>query len=115
MGDFFNISDDDVNNVLNSPGKDTKKDDDVNYDIKEIGDRVTILDYSSVTHEFGEELDPDDYDNITDKDYYIVINKNKKGKYHSYTQDLLIVNPKTNKKFWIASKHVKPYLKIVTK
>lgn len=116
MEDFFDIfSDDDMNSVLNSPGNDTN-----DYNTKEIGDRVSVLDYSSVSHDNGNELEPDDYEKITDKDYYIVIatrQKNTKKRLNSvleYKQDLIIVNPKTNEKFRIASKHIKLYLKTIT-
>jgi len=84
-----------------------------NTETKDVGDRVIVLDYSSVTHMNGEELYPEDYDKITemkDRDeYYIVIETNKKVLFKRYMQDIVIVNPKTSEQFRTTSRHLRIY------
>jgi hypothetical protein len=82
-----------------------------NTETKDVGDRVIVLDYSSVTHMNGEELCPEDYDNIIrmNDEYYIVIETNKKVLFKKYMQDIVIVNPKTNEQFRTTSKHLRIY------
>jgi len=81
--------------------------------IKEIGDRVSVEDYSSMTHENGMELDFPDFDELFDVKYFIVIAVRQKivftSKYADYKQDLLIVNSKTNKQYRIISGHCKHF------
>jgi len=81
---------------------------------KEVGDRVTISDYSSVTNLNGIELAPWDYDDFNDDDYYIVIADKQQNRYDSYfvvyMQDLVIVNPKNNIQYRVSSRHVKLFL-----
>ena len=76
---------------------------------KEIGDRVSILDYSSMTTYDG--VEPLDYDDFDDRDYYIVIETNLMNYYDSYfvryKQDLVIAHPKTKILYRISLQHVK--------
>lgn len=80
---------------------------------KELGDRVAIMDYSSCTHMNGMELDSQEdedmqFNRLT---YFIVIETDcdyiYDAYYKKYHQNLVIVNPLTNKKFRINSGHVK--------
>ena len=77
---------------------------------KEVGDRVKVIDFSSMTH-LEEALEFDDYDEIEPVDYFIVIATHEKSEYKSfvltYTQDLIIVNPVSNKQYRIISGHTK--------
>lgn len=79
---------------------------------KEIGDRVNILDYSSVTHMDGKELDSEadeemQFNNLT---YFIVIQDRQRHEYDAYytkfNQDMVIVNPFTNIRFRANSGHL---------
>ena len=79
---------------------------------KQVGDRVTILDYSSCTHMNGLPLD---YEQDEEMSFnfittFIVIETGLKHRYEayytSYKQDLVIVNPLTNKRYRIISGHV---------
>jgi len=80
---------------------------------KEIGDRVTILDYSSCTHMDGKELDSeaDEEMQFNSMTYFIVIETGQNyvhdAYYAKYKQNLIIVNPLTNVRFRINSGHVK--------
>jgi len=80
---------------------------------KEIGDRVTVLDYSSCTDMNGMELDSeqDEEMQFNAMTYFIVIKTQQKYIYNAYytkyCQDLIIVNPLNKKKFRINSGHVK--------
>ena len=84
-----------------------------NTEYKDIGDRVVVLDYSSVSHLNGEELFPEDYDRVEEMkekdEYYIVIETGKKVLFKRYMQDLVIVNPKTNEQFRVPSRHLRIY------
>ena len=80
---------------------------------KELGDRVTIQDYSSCTHMNGMELDSEEdremqFNAMT---YFVVIetdcNYIYNAYYKTYKQNLVIANPLTQKKFRINSGHVK--------
>jgi len=79
-----------------------------NTEPKSIGDRVEILDFSSLSNKNGEEVE-----NIEEIDenvkYYIVIETNEKFKFKNYVQDVVIVNPKNNEQYRIASRHLKIY------
>lgn len=75
---------------------------------KEIGDRVSIIDYSSVSRLNSKRpLTNEDLYNIQ---YFIVIDCNLKYKYNSnnitYIQDLIIVNPIDKEMYRICSRHV---------
>ena len=80
---------------------------------KVLGDRVQIMDYSSCTHLTGKPLDYEDDDemNFNFVTEFIVIETGCLHVYDAYfkkyRQDLIIVNPLTNKKYMIASGHVK--------
>jgi hypothetical protein len=108
MNDFFNIDNDDFRDILKeNPLHDNSGD----QAQKEVGDRVRIWDYSSVTNEKGIELAPWDYDKITDGEYYIVIADNQKNTYDSYFviyhQDLIVAHPRSKKQYRVSSKHVR--------
>jgi len=80
---------------------------------KVLGDRVQIMDYSSCTHLTGKPLDYEDDDemNFNFVTEFIVIETGCLHVYDAYfkkyKQDLIIVNPLTNKKYMINSGHVK--------
>ena len=80
---------------------------------KEMGDRVTILDYSSCTHMNGMELDSEEDEQMqfNAMTYFIVIETRQNyvydAYYKKYRQDLIIVNPCTNVRFRINSGHVR--------
>jgi hypothetical protein len=79
---------------------------------KEIGDRVNVLDFSSVTHMNGRELDYEDDDEMQFGflTYFIVIETGQRythdAYYKKYRQDVVIVNPLTNKKYRVNSGHL---------
>lgn len=100
---LFNLEE--INDVLdNLQYRDTER--------KEIGDRVSILDYSSCSHMNGQELDTEEDEEMQFNmlTYFIVIETRQTqvfdAYYAKYRQDLVIVNPLTNKKFRINSGHV---------
>lgn len=107
--DVFN--DDELNKILQESGRKVRKNSDLDFNVKEVGDRVCILDYSSISHVNGENLFPEEYEKFISEDYFIVINtrlnKEKKSTFGNYKQDLMIGHPKTNEVFRIASRHVK--------
>lgn len=78
---------------------------------KAIGDRVKIIDFSSVTHKTGRELEDSDFEELYDHDYFVVTDTGKhvlfKTKYYEYKQDLIIANPKTKMQYRVISGHVK--------
>ncbi len=80
---------------------------------KEVGDRVSILDYSSCTHMNGRELDfeHDDEMSFNFVTEFIVIETGCDYTYDAYfakfKQNLIIFNPLTNRKYRINSGHVK--------
>ena len=84
-----------------------------NIERKEIGDRVTLLDYSSVTHMNGRELDSelDEEMQFNTLTYFIVIQDRQRIEYDAlytkFNQDLIIVNPLTRVMFRVISGHVK--------
>jgi len=79
---------------------------------KEIGDRVNILDFSSVTHMNGRELDSeaDEEMQFNSMVHFIVIQDRQRHEYDAYylkfNQDLIIVNPITNVRFRVNSGHL---------
>jgi len=107
---FDDINEDKFREILNKNGRTLKASGD--YDKKEVGDRVMIWDYSSVTHESGEILENDDYDmQVGNTDYFIVIAVGQRYEYKSYfkiyKQDLIVVHSKTNKKYRVSYLHVR--------
>ncbi len=86
---------------------------------KYIGDRVKLIDFSSVTLLNGNVLNTREFDklydyNHNDKNYFIVVDTNQrsilKTKRREYKQDLIIVNPKTKKFYRVFSLHVKIHI-----
>ena len=103
MEDLFNM--DELNQVLdNLKYRDPYR--------KEVGDRITILDYSSCTHMNGQPLDYEHDEEMTFNfiTEFIVIETGCKYVYDAYftkyKQNLIIVNPLTNKRYRINSGHV---------
>jgi len=101
---LFNLEE--INDVLdNIKYRDTLR--------KEIGDRVTILDYSNVTHMNGMALDSeqDEEMQFNSLTYFIVIQDRQRIEYDAlytkFNQDLIIVNPLTRVMFRVISGHVK--------
>jgi hypothetical protein len=95
----FNINE--INNLV----------DILNYDKKVIGDRVQVIDFSSVSHRNGLPLEYMDYEEIDGLTIFIVIETGKrvefKAQYNTYTQDVLMVNTKLNKQYRVMSNHIK--------
>jgi len=86
-----------------------------NHDVKEIGDRVKVIDYSSVTRINGSDIDELDEDmQFDNKMFFIVIDNKQTNRYSDnymvYNQDIIMVNPKTKMQYRANSKH----LEIVT-
>lgn len=105
MEDFshlFNLEE--INEVLDNKNRDPY--------VKEVGDRVSIIDFSSTTHMNGLELDSEHDEEMTfnTMTFFIVIqtrqNYHHDAYYKKYRQDLVIVNPITNKQYRINSGHV---------
>ena len=74
---------------------------------KEIGDRVVITDYSSLTT-LGNNWCGYEFEYL-DNIYLIVTNVNQKRIYagtHVYIQDLIIADPTTKKLYRVSSQHV---------
>lgn len=108
---FINFDNDDIiKRILRQHGRPLKKIIN-NTELKDVGDRVVVLDYSSVSHLNGEQLDDTDYDKIDmdENAYYIVIETRKKVVFKDYVQDIVIVNPRTNEQFRVASRHLRIY------
>ena len=88
---------------------------------KEVGDRIILIDCSSVTRFDGSELyiigviNDVDNDHVLNVDYFIVAETRQKYEYKSvlktYVQDLVIANSKTNQLYRVNSGHVKQYEK----
>ena len=101
--ELFNLEE--INRVLDEKHRDPHP--------KDIGDRVRILEFSSTTFLNG---DPLDYELDEDEMVFnfnselIVIETRQDCTYDAYytkyRQDLVIVNPLTNKKYRISSGHV---------
>ena len=109
--DFMNFNNDEIiKRILHQHGRPLKKIIN-NTEPKDVGDRVVVLDYSSVSHLNGEELNDTDYDKIDMKEdsYYIVIETRKKVVFKDYVQDIVIVNPRTNEQFRVESRHLRIY------
>jgi len=108
---FINFDNDDIiKRILREHGRPLKKIIN-NTEPKDVGDRVVVLDYSSVSHLNGEQLDDTDYDKIdmSENAYYIVIETRKKVVFKDYLQDVVIVNPRTNEQFRVVSRHLRIY------
>ena len=102
--DLFNL--DEINEAIHEKFRDPN--------VKEIGVRVAIIDYSSVTREDGSHIDESDEDMQFNPDmYFIVIEKHCRSEYDAYytkyNQDLVIVNSQTNMEYRVTSGHVTPY------
>ena len=102
--DLFNLHE--VNDVIDKKFRDTE--------VKEIGDRVQIIDYSSVTRIDGSHIDELDEDMQFDADiYFIVIKTREKSLFDAvftkFNQDLIIVNSQTNMEYRVTSGHVTIY------
>lgn len=104
MEDFshlFNLEE--INEVLDNKHRDPC--------VKEVGDRVSIIDFSSTTHLNGLELDyeHDVEMNFNTMTFFIVIETRQNimfdAYFKTYRQDLVIVNPITNKRYRINSGH----------
>ena len=114
MDEFDDIFDemfnDEIDKILKQSGRSPLSGFVNNYETKEIGDRVRIIDYSSISDIKGNDLDPDEYYLMHPDDYYIVINTRqrveKKIPFGRFKQDLVIVNPKTNQQYRVSSLHV---------
>lgn len=104
MEELFNIND--IGQHI-----DTK---DLDYDKKVIGDRVQVIDYSSVSHRNGLPLEYMDFEELNGLTVFIVIETGKKveyqAQYNKYTQDVVIVNTKLNKQYRVMSNHLKLFL-----
>jgi hypothetical protein len=101
MEELFNI--DDIGQHINCV--------DLDYDKKVIGDRVQVIDYSSVSHRNGLPLEYLDFEELDNNTVFIVIETSKrveyKAQYNTYTQDVLMVNTKLNKQYRVMSNHIK--------
>lgn len=78
---------------------------------KEIGDRVHIIDFSSVTNLNGDELENTDEDmQFEANTLFIVIDTHQRVKYDVqymvYIQDIIIVNPNTKIQYRANSGHL---------
>lgn len=74
---------------------------------KEVGDIVTIIDYSTVSDEYGNEIDDK---LINSSDEFIVIENNQNYKFKSivtYIQDLLLYNRRTYVKYRCSCKYTR--------
>jgi len=107
MEDFNNLFNlDEINKVVDSKFRDAV--------VKEIGDRVQVIDYSSVTRLDGTDIDELDEDMQFDADvYFIVIQTRQKHcndvGYTVYNQDLVMVMPQTKMEYRVNSGHVSIY------
>lgn len=76
---------------------------------KDVGDRVSIIDYCSLSNIF--ENKPIDDGEVDAVPFFIIIDINLKHKYTlnniTYIQDIIIANPRTKKCYRIASQHTK--------
>ncbi len=103
--DFSNFNLEEINTVLDEKHRDCYR--------KEIGDRVSVIEFSSCTHLNGRPLDYDleaDEINFNFNTELIVIETRQQHVYDAYytkyRQNLVIVNTLTNKQFRISSGHV---------
>jgi hypothetical protein len=104
MEELFNIND--IGQHINCV--------DLDYDKKVIGDRVQVIDYSSVSHRNGLPLEWQDFEELDGLTVFIVIETSKKvqykAQYNTYIQDVVIVNTKLNKQYRVMSNHLKLFL-----
>lgn len=99
--DLFNP--DEINEALHDKHRDKEP--------KEIGDRVGVIDFSSVTRLDGSQIDEYDEDmQFNVLIYFIVIETRQRHPYSAgwlnYNQDLIIVNPRNNMMYRAFSGHV---------
>jgi hypothetical protein len=77
----------------------------------EIGDWVTIRDFSSLTNGDGSELLNDDYDDFIDDNKFFVLETDQNFHFDDffkdYLQDVVIINPDNTKKYRISSFHIR--------
>ena len=102
--DLFNL--DEINEALHEKFRDPN--------IKEIGDRVAVIDYSSVTRIDGSEIDESDEDMQFNADMYFIVTQTHQraiydAYYTKYIQDLVIANPQTKMEYRVTSGHVTHY------
>jgi len=79
--------------------------------VKEIGDRVKVFDYPTMTKSNGNYLEYEDFVEIDDDDLYFIVTETQQKNYtiiqnSKYLQDIVIVNPQTNKMYRINSGHL---------
>ena len=102
--EMFNLNE--INEAINEKFRDPV--------VKEIGDRVAVIDYSSVTRSDGSDIDETDEDMQFDADMYFIVIKTRQKQvydayYTKYIQDLVIVNSQTNMEYRVTSGHVTLY------
>lgn len=82
-----------------------------NHEIKDIGDSVNMIDFSSVSHHRGTALDAMDLEDMDFNTIFMVVETNRKTYFktenHEYKQDLVIVDLRTKKYYRVISGHVK--------
>ena len=82
-----------------------------NHEVKDIGDKVNVIDFSSVSFHRGSALDAMDLEDLNFNTVFMVVETNCKSyfktEYHEYKQDLVIVDLKTNKYYRTISGHTK--------
>ena len=87
--------------------------DELDYNPKAIGDRVQVLNYSSVSYKNGLPVDLLE-ENIDGQTVFIVIETHKRVEfetpYNTYIQDILMVDAKTKKQYRAMSNHIKLWL-----
>lgn len=102
------FSDEEIRKVLSQSNKTIY--DFQDYSKKEIGDRVKVIDFSSMSY-IDNQFEHDDYDDLDSNTQYVVCNTRQRNvlntKVSTYKQDLIIANPKTKVLFKISSRHVK--------
>ena len=78
---------------------------------KDVGDRVNVIDFSSLSHKNKTPLDAMDIETLDFNTYFLVIETNNKVLFktenNEYVQDLVIVDMQTKKQYRIISGHVK--------
>lgn len=78
---------------------------------KDIGDKINVINFSSVSHINGDDLDTMDLEGLDFNTYFLVIQTNCrvlfKTEYHEYKQDLVIADMQTKKQYRVMSGHVK--------
>lgn len=82
-----------------------------NHEFKDVGDRVNVIDFSSVSHKQDFALDAMDLEDLDFNTKFMVVETNCKvyfkTEHHEYKQDLIIVDLSTKKYYRTISGHVK--------